>query len=63
MLIEFSEADGYIALSSNQKMVLILHERKAQEFGDHAVKDQKQIQFSTGIPDLSLHEVLTVVIN
>ena len=44
-------------------MVLILHERKAQEFGDHAAKDQKQIQFSTCIPDLSLHEVLTVVIN
>ena len=41
MLIEFSEADGYTALSSNQKMVLILHERKAQEFGDHAAKDQK----------------------
>ena len=44
-------------------MVLILHEPKAQEFGDHAAKDQKQIQFSTGIPDLSLHEALTVVIN
>ena len=44
-------------------MVLTLHERKAQEFGDHAAKDQEQIQFSTSIPDLSLHEVLTVVIN
>ena len=44
-------------------MVLILHERKAQEFGDHLAKDKKQIQFSTGIPDLSLYEVLTVVIN
>ena len=44
-------------------MVLILHERKAQEFGDHLAKDKKQIQFSIGIPDLSLHEVLTVVIN
>ena len=63
MLIEFSEADGYTALSSNQKMVLILHERKAQEFGDHAAEDRKPIQSSAGIPDLSLHEVLTVVIN
>ena len=44
-------------------MVLILHERKAQEFGDHLAKEQKQIQFSTGITDLTLHEVLTVVIN
>ena len=50
-------------LANNQKMVLILHERKAEEFEDHAAKDQKQIQFSTCIPDLSLHEVLTVVIN
>ena len=44
-------------------MGLILDERKAQEFRDHAATDQKQIQFSTGISDLSLHEVLTVVIN
>ena len=38
-------------------------ERKAQESGDRAAEDRKQIQFSAGIPDLSLHEVLTVVIN
>ena len=44
-------------------MVLILHERKAQEFGDHAAEDRKPIQSSAGILDLSLHEVLTVVIN
>ena len=54
MLIEFSEADGHTALSSNQKMVLILHGRKAQEFaGDHAAEDRKPIQSSAGIPDLS----------
>ena len=44
-------------------MVFILHESTAQEFGDRAVEDRKQTQFSAGIPDLSLHEVLTVVMD
>ena len=39
--------DGaYTALSNNQKMVLILHERKEQEFGGHKAEDRKLIPSS-----------------
>ena len=40
---------AYSALSNNQKMVLILHERKEQEFGGYKAEDRKLIQFSNVI--------------
>ena len=40
---------AYSALSNNQKMVLILYERKEQEFGCHKAEDRKLIQSSNVI--------------
>ena len=41
-----SREGAYTALSNNQKIVLILYERKEQEFGCHKAEDRKLIQSS-----------------
>ena len=44
-----SREGAYTALSNNQKMVLILYERKELEFGCHKAEDRKLIQSSNVI--------------
>ena len=44
-----SREGAYSALSNNQKMVLILHERKEQEFWGYKAEDRKLIQSSNVI--------------
>ena len=48
-LVSLSREGAYTALSNNQKMVLILYERKEQEFGCHKAEDRKLIQSSNVI--------------